>query len=221
MKYRYSPRARQDRKGIFLYYRSKGVKKVGVDILDSIHQNVMLLLNHPNLGYIEPQLEDFPQCFRTLTDTPNYKIIYWIEDDVVKIATVFDCRQHPETLRYIIKTDPNWLCEPTVEYGVKNKTAMNQRTKLDARRFEIIRRITEIEDIELLNSIDQFIDINSVPYAAPEDYPYAPNKDELRSIIEQVLEDDRNGLFMDGEEADREFELYKQKLKDKKREGTL
>lgn len=86
---------------------------------------------------------------------------------------------------------------------------MSRRTELDARRFEIIRRITEIEDIELLNGIDQFIDIKSVGRTAVTDnYPYAPSKDELRSIIEQVLEDDRNGLFVDGEEEDREFELF-------------
>ncbi len=89
---------------------------------------------------------------------------------------------------------------------------MSRRTELDARRFEIIRRITEIEDIELLNGIDQFIDINSVRHTAPDNYPYAPSKDELRSIIEQVLEDDRNGLFMDGEEADRELELYMEEV---------
>lgn len=212
MKYKYSPRARKDRRAIYTYYSDKAGKKVARNILSSIHQSVKLLPNYPNLGYIEPQLEDFPQCFRTLTDIPNYKIIYWIEEDIVKIATVFDCRQRPETLRHIIETDPNWLCEPMVEYGVKNKTAMNQRAELDARRFEIIRRITEIQDMELLNSIDQFIDINSVPYTTSGDYPYAPSKDELRSIIEQVLEDDRNGLFMDGEEADRELEVYMEEV---------
>lgn len=32
----------------------------------------------------------------------------------------------------------------------------------------------------------------------PEDYPFAPSPDELKKKIEQVLEDDRNELFVDG-----------------------
>jgi hypothetical protein len=31
----------------------------------------------------------------------KYKIIYWIEDKYIKIATVFDIRQNPEKIKNI------------------------------------------------------------------------------------------------------------------------
>ncbi|MCD4833189.1 MAG: hypothetical protein K8R31_05275 [Bacteroidales bacterium] len=31
----------------------------------------------------------------------NYKIIYWIEDNYIKIATIFDCRQNPEKFKKV------------------------------------------------------------------------------------------------------------------------
>lgn len=120
MMYRYSLRARKDMEQIYYYHSQKAGDKIARSIAKRLHNNVALLLNHPNLGYIEPQLEDFPQCFRTLTDVPNYKIIYWVEEDIVKIATIFDCRQRPEMVRYIIQTRTDWVCEPAPPpYGVK------------------------------------------------------------------------------------------------------
>lgn len=61
---------------------------------------------YPGLGYVEPTLTDFPQCFRTFVQHPNMKIVYWIEDGFVKIAMFFDTCQEPKKLRYTINTPP-------------------------------------------------------------------------------------------------------------------
>lgn len=95
--------------------------KVADRIMDKLSHSLNLICTHPNLGHIEPQLVDFPQCFRTLVNVPNYKIIYWLDEDMIKIATVFDCRQRPEELYLIINTRTDWVCEPPVEYNSHKK----------------------------------------------------------------------------------------------------
>lgn len=92
--------------------------------------------------------------------------------------------------------------------NIKKTTTMDRKTELDARRFNLIRRITEIEDEELLESIEYFIAMKSEVNVNHVNYPYAPTRNELRSIIEEVLEQDRNGEFIDGEVFEREFALY-------------
>jgi plasmid stabilization system protein ParE len=116
MKLRLSPRAQKDLKKIFVWYAEKAGLKVADQITNSINNLIKVIPSHPNLGYIEPSLKSFPQSFRTCIDVPNYKIIYWVEEDIVKVATVFDCRQRPEYLVQIFSTQSDWLCEPEAEY---------------------------------------------------------------------------------------------------------
>ena len=111
-----SPLAKKDLRRIYIWYKEQADKRVAKNIIDDINNSIKLLSTHPNLGYIEPLLESFPQSFRTCVDAPNYKIIYWIEDNIVKVATVFDCRQRPEHLVHIFSSGSDWVCEPQVEY---------------------------------------------------------------------------------------------------------
>ncbi len=98
MKYRLSPLAKRDLRAIKDYYKNVDNPEAGV-------------------GHIEPLLEEFPQNFRCLVDVPNYKIIYWIDGDIIKIATVFDCRQRPQIMYHLINNRTDWVCEPPVEYN--------------------------------------------------------------------------------------------------------
>lgn len=117
MKYRLSPLAKRDLRGIKDYYKSVDNLDAGVRLVESVISCVELLTTHPHLGYPEPILEEFSQSFRCLVDVPYYKIIYWIEEDIIKIATVFDCRQRPEIVYQLINNRPDWVCEPPVEYN--------------------------------------------------------------------------------------------------------
>lgn len=116
MELRLSPRAKKDLRKIYMWYKEQANEKVAKAINNSIKSSIKLLSTHPNLGHIEPDLETFPQSFRTCIDVPNYKIVYWMEDDTVKIATIFDCRQRPEYLVHIFSTQNDWLCEDRVGY---------------------------------------------------------------------------------------------------------
>lgn len=83
----------------------------------SIKDNLKTITCYPGIGYIEPTVTDYPQCFRTFVQHPNLKIVYWIEDGAVKIAMFFDTRQEPEKLRYTIEHSSDWVCEDMEPYG--------------------------------------------------------------------------------------------------------
>jgi plasmid stabilization system protein ParE len=53
------------------------------------------------MGKREELLLDHPKDFRFLVEG-NYKILYWISEDEIIIASVFDCRQNPEKIIDII-----------------------------------------------------------------------------------------------------------------------
>ncbi|NDV59748.1 type II toxin-antitoxin system RelE/ParE family toxin [Bacteroides sp. 519] len=116
MIYRLSPQAENDLMAIEIYYTGVGNKQAGNRIVDSIISCIHTLIHHPYLGHPEPMLQEFPQSFRTMVNVPNYKIVYWVEEDIVKIATIFDCRQFPMKLHNLINKGNMWICEPQVEY---------------------------------------------------------------------------------------------------------
>jgi len=58
------------------------------------------------VGQQEELLSDYPEDFRYLIES-NYKIIYWEKENLITIASVFDCRQNPRKIKEIkpIKSD--------------------------------------------------------------------------------------------------------------------
>lgn len=118
-KLKWSPRAKNDMVRIATFYKSVASPTIALKIIKNLHNNIKLLCRFPFLGHIEPWLEDYPQCFRSLVDVPNYKIVYWVEEEYVKIATIFDCRQAPERLYKIIEQHKDWICEEEEEYKTK------------------------------------------------------------------------------------------------------
>lgn len=62
------------------------------DFLDEIER----LERFPHMAAVEPLLIDEPQIFRSLVIRHHYKAIYYIEEDCIYIAAIWDCRQNPE-----------------------------------------------------------------------------------------------------------------------------
>ena len=83
----WTAKAKEDLKEITKYY-----KKHYAD----------LLADNPLLGFYEQALSSEPQGFRSLVHE-HYKIIYFIEDDIIYISAIFDCRQNPDKLRTSIR----------------------------------------------------------------------------------------------------------------------
>lgn len=82
-------------KDIFDYYKLKANVKVARSIVNKIVNKTIQLERIPGSGSIEPLLAKRKFEYRYLVEG-NYKIIYWIENNYVKIAMVFDSRQDPK-----------------------------------------------------------------------------------------------------------------------------
>jgi hypothetical protein len=57
-----------------------------------------LLEQAPRVGQKEELLTHLNKEIRFLIEG-NYKIVHWIDENIVSIATVFDCRQNPQKLK--------------------------------------------------------------------------------------------------------------------------
>ena len=62
-----------------------------------------LLAGNPHLGIREPLLEDYPQRFRSIVAHKNCKIIYYVENDTLHIADLWDTRREPRQLSQSLK----------------------------------------------------------------------------------------------------------------------
>jgi plasmid stabilization system protein ParE len=85
---------------IFDYYKTNASIDVARKIVDSIIDSTISLETQPRIGQPEELLKDRKLEYRYLV-VGNYKIIYWIDEPFVKIATVFDCRQNPVKMKLL------------------------------------------------------------------------------------------------------------------------
>lgn len=92
--------ARFQLEDIFNYYKDKASIRVAIKLVKQIIDRTIQLEKNPNSGPKEPLLFKRKFEYRYLVEG-NYKIIYWKQDNYIKIATVFDCRHNPEKIKEI------------------------------------------------------------------------------------------------------------------------
>jgi len=89
--------AKKDLRKIFNYFKNKVSLKIANKIANSILTNTSILETQ-NIGAKEQILSQLKQEHRFIIDG-NYKIIYFINNDIVYITHVFDTRQNPTKLK--------------------------------------------------------------------------------------------------------------------------
>ncbi len=82
---------------IFDYYKYTASLKVSKKIISGIVESTVMLEKNPFIGTKEPLLENRKKEYRFIVKG-NYKIIYFVEENFVKISSVFDCRQNPNKI---------------------------------------------------------------------------------------------------------------------------
>ncbi len=92
--------ARFQLEDIFNYYKDTANIRVARKLVKQIIDRTIQLEKNPDSGPKEPLLSNRKFDYRYLVEG-NYKIIYWQQDNYIKIATVFDCRQNPEKMKSI------------------------------------------------------------------------------------------------------------------------
>jgi len=85
---------------IFEYYKYKASLRIARNLVRGLVKSTIQIQNSPNIGKKEELLANRIFEYRYLI-VGNYKIIYWLEDNYIKISTVFDCRQNPEKIKNV------------------------------------------------------------------------------------------------------------------------
>ena len=84
-------------KDVFDYYSFEVSPAIAKKLINRIIDRVSILESNPLAGPKEELLSEYPEDFRYLVES-NYKIIYWKKENLITIASVFDCRQDPKKL---------------------------------------------------------------------------------------------------------------------------
>ena len=92
--------ALSDLENIFNYYRINASLKTANRLVKNILKCSLQLEKTPNIGRQEESLKERNKKYRFIVEK-NYKIIYWIDNGYVVIASVFDTRQDPAKLNQI------------------------------------------------------------------------------------------------------------------------
>ncbi|MDQ3394358.1 MAG: type II toxin-antitoxin system RelE/ParE family toxin [Bacteroidota bacterium] len=100
MKIEWSVLAENQLRSIYEYYYLKTSPSIAKISTNKIIEKVSILKKNPYVGQKEELLIDYPEDFHYLVEG-NYKIIYWIKEQTITIAAVFDCRQNPVKLKKI------------------------------------------------------------------------------------------------------------------------
>ena len=82
---------------IYDYYVKKNPRAAAM-LYNKILDYVEILKTQPYIAAVEQMLIGCPEGYRSLV-VGNYKVVYFIKDDLVLIVLVFDCRQNPVKLK--------------------------------------------------------------------------------------------------------------------------
>ena len=73
-------------------------EKAAIDIYNIILDQIDFLAKQPKMAAIELLLENFPREYRSLVVMRKYRVVYFIEDEIVHISAIWDCRRNPDSL---------------------------------------------------------------------------------------------------------------------------
>lgn len=87
---------------IFVFYKFKSLTVARRMIADT-GQATRSLAGFPEMGAVESRLSERPEIFRYLVVRHIYKIVYFIKNNHIYIADIWDCRRESATLAGRVK----------------------------------------------------------------------------------------------------------------------
>lgn len=82
---------------IYQFYINTKNTKTAIKIFNEILDAVDTLIDFPQKGPVEDELSGHQGEYRSLLVRKHYKVIYYLEDETIFIAAIWDCRQNPQT----------------------------------------------------------------------------------------------------------------------------
>ena len=98
MKVIWSPKAKKTLRSVTKYI----IRSFGITAAEKFKESVIkaekLLCNTPLIGPTEPLLANHSRLYRSLLVNNLNKVVYYVEDDIVHIASFWDVRREPKEL---------------------------------------------------------------------------------------------------------------------------
>lgn len=85
---------------IYDYYKLNASTRIAKKLVKTLVEETIVLESNPLIGVKEPLLSEKHYEYRFLVKN-NYKIIYRFNENLIRIISVFDCRQNPKKLEKI------------------------------------------------------------------------------------------------------------------------
>ena len=95
MNYIWDPKAQFERDQIADYIYERFGEKRSMKFLDDVDEAVDMILHHPSIGTIDPLFADRSVTYRSVVVDGLSKMVYRVEDEVIYIAAMWDCRREP------------------------------------------------------------------------------------------------------------------------------
>lgn len=89
--------AEEDLDSIYQFYAKDKSTKAAYKIYNEILDAAESLADFPQMASIELDLSEVGEEYRSLIVRKYFKLIYFIEEESIFIAAVWDCRQNPQT----------------------------------------------------------------------------------------------------------------------------
>ena len=93
----WSPRALDAREQIAGYIGRRFGKKHRTEFLQEVRKTTRALKSNPNIGAIDPLFADRPTAYRSIIINGLSKMVYYIDDEFVRIAAFWDTRREPQS----------------------------------------------------------------------------------------------------------------------------
>jgi len=85
---------------IYDYFKIKASPRIAKKLVKTLVEETIILESNPLIGVKEPLLSERPYEYKSLVKN-NYKIIYRFNENLIRIISVFDCRQNPKKIEKI------------------------------------------------------------------------------------------------------------------------
>ena len=96
MKIIWQTKAKEGRRQIAAYIGKKFGTKYMKNFRQEVDQTAQMLIQSPNIGFIDPLFSDRPQTYRSVIINGQNKLVYRIDDDIIYIVAFWDTRMEPE-----------------------------------------------------------------------------------------------------------------------------
>lgn len=98
MKVIWLPLAKKQLRIVVAYIHKEFGPSVKNSFLREVHNANTLIGRNPQIGKVEPLLDELPDLYRSFVISRMDKIVYYVVENHIEVVAFWDCRREPERL---------------------------------------------------------------------------------------------------------------------------